>query len=138
MWFFHHDFRFEVPDQWWAEAGLADSLPSGNSYQADLTAFPGRNTYLVRIDEVEPVPRQLSHGVFNNDSQAGLSARDRVVRIFRGFTTGAAIPPVEVVMLSAGSVYKYRLTHGAHRFYCALAFGFSEVPAIDGFDVGSL
>src|SRR6266403_1062482 len=36
----------------------------------------------------------------------------------------------------AGYPYRYKLVHGAHRFYCSLAAGFKCVPAIEGFDRG--
>jgi hypothetical protein len=136
MLFIHHDFRFKVCDAWWAEAGMQGFVPGSRSYRADPLAFP--SVYEVRIDEVEPVPRQLSHGVFNNDDETGLGAKDCVVKILRGFQADAAIPPVEILRLPSDARHAYRLKHGAHRFYLSIAAGFTHVPAVDGFDPGPL
>jgi hypothetical protein len=44
------------------------------------------------------------------------------------FKNGNAIPPVELIPLTLGSPYKYRLDHDAHRFWyrCCL----THVPAV--------
>ncbi len=36
-----------------------------------------------------------------------------------------------VVRLPDGSASSHRLYHGAHRFYCSVAAGYSHVPAIE-------
>jgi hypothetical protein len=72
MEFFHRDFKFSVPNEWWAAAGMKNFVPAARSY-ADMQDFFYRNAYEVRIEEVEPVRRRLSHGVFNNDLESGLS-----------------------------------------------------------------
>jgi hypothetical protein len=131
----HHDFDFELPDEWLAEAKMSAFVPLSTSYQVDASSIPNRAISKISVCDVQPVRRQLSHGVFNNDSESGLSARDRVVRILRGFRTGEAIPPVEVAELPMGSNCRYRLTHGAHRLYCSVAVGFTEVPAVKGLDL---
>lgn len=136
MRFLHDDFAFEVSDEWWTEAGMDGFVPSARSYRANRVSFPGRRVYEVRIDDVAPVPRQLSDGVFNNDAETGLTGKDRVLRILQGFRADAAIPPVELVSLPSNTRHGFRLTHGAHRFYCALAAGFTHVPAVEGFDPG--
>jgi hypothetical protein len=83
----------------------------------------------VRIDDVGPVSRDP---MFRDSIEEG-SARDRVVRLLRGFRSGDAIPPVEVVK-GSGYGHPHKLTHGAHRFYCSLAAGFTHVPTVEGFD----
>jgi hypothetical protein len=55
-------------------------------------------------------------GIFK-DSPEGIPARERVIKILRGFRLGEAIPAVEVIEWSPGSPHKYRLTNGNHRFY---------------------
>ncbi len=67
-----------------------------------------------------------------------MDTKDRVISILTGFRTGSAIPPVEVVLEPEGSNFRYKLVHGAHRFYCSLAAGYSHVPAIMGFDLNTL
>jgi hypothetical protein len=133
MRFLHHDFAFELPEEWWQEAGMVGAVVRGKSYQPDLSVFPKRSVYFVPLGRVRPVRRQFSHGVFNNDLETGLTAKERVIAILRGFLAGNAIPPVEVVELPPSHDFGYELTHGAHRFYCSLTAGFTEVPAVDGF-----
>jgi hypothetical protein len=133
MRFLHDDFAFELPEKWWREAGMVGVVIRGKSYQPDLSAFPKRSVYFVPLNRVQPVRRQLSHGVFNSDLETGLTAKERVLTILRGFLAGNAIPPVEVVELPPGHDFSHELIHGAHRFYCSLAAGFTEVPAVDGF-----
>jgi hypothetical protein len=99
-----------------------------------LQAFPGQSVYEVRLDDVAPVERKLSHGIFNDDIERGPTAKDRVLKILRGFVANDAIPPVEVVRFPTSAQYRYKLTHGVHRFYLSIAAGFTHVPAIDGFD----
>jgi len=131
----HDDFEFELPDEWLAEAQMGSFVPLSTSYQVDASSVPNRAIFKIPVRDVQPVRRQLSHGVFNNDSESGLPARDRVVRILGGFRTGEAMPPVEVIELPMGNKYRYRLTHGAHRFYWSVAVAFTEVPAVKGFDL---
>jgi len=52
----------------------------------------------------------------------------------RGFQLDEVIPPVRVVENKTGSIHRYKLTDGAHRFYCAVASGFTHVPTLKGFD----
>lgn len=102
--------------------------PPGNSYNA-AASDASKPVVLVEIVDVEPLDRHLSHGVFNDSPEFG-SAHDRVVNLLRGFAQGTPIPPIDLVALEPGGVHKYRLRHGAHRLYCALAAGFSHIPAI--------
>jgi len=124
----HGDARYELDDAWWEEAGMLGFAPTHRAFRADPTAFPQGGVVEVAIADVKPVKRQLSHGVFN-DSSSG-SARERVVRILRGFREDSPFPPVEVVRLGDGP-YRFELYHGAHRFCCAAVAGFSAVPAVD-------
>lgn len=131
MQFHHRDFWFDLSDDWWREAGMQGFVPSAKSYPADHAAYPNQKILSVGVDDVEPVRRNLSHGVFNNDGENGRPAKDRVVQILRGFSSGNKIPPVQVVRLSSDSECHYILVDGAHRFYSSVAAGFIEVPAID-------
>ena len=82
-----------------------------------------------------PVSRTARVRIFSDSEEKG-SARERVLRILRGFRFDDAIPPVEIVEGQAGYPYRYKLVHGADRFYCSLAAGFKCVPSIQGFDRG--
>lgn len=61
----HHDFEFEVDDEWWRAAGMEGWIPRTRSYQTDQNGQ--KSVVEVSIAEIEPVRRNLSHGVFNDD-----------------------------------------------------------------------
>jgi hypothetical protein len=128
----HGDFAFELSDDWLMEAGMDGFVPTSRSFRVDRNAFP--RCYNVQINAVKPVRRDLSHGVFGDDADRGLGAKDRAIKILRGFLNDDFIPPVEVVRMPSGSGHQFRLVHGAHRFYLSIAAGFTEIPAVDGFD----
>lgn len=130
--FRHGDLEFDVPDEWWAEAGMATFTPIGCSYRPgaperdkDLEGLP---VLMLAVASIEPVRRRLSHGPFSDGDRP---ARDRVRDIFSGFVRDAAIPPVWVFRVSGSPRYAHALSHGAHRFYCSVAAGFTHVPAIE-------
>ena len=133
---YHHDIEIELDDTWWEEACMKKFTPTTISYLVNTEAAKGQNIFNVKINDVSPVKRKPGVGIFNDNEEA--SAKDRVVSILSGFITGSAIPPVEVVPASKDSGFQYKLVHGAHRFYCSLAAGFTHVPAIEGFDINAL
>jgi hypothetical protein len=133
MKFTHHGLQIEIPDQWWIEAGMRGFMPTFTAYRVNQRLF--QNVREVLIKDVGPVRRNPGVGIFNDSEEEGGSARERVVRILRGFRFDNAIPPVEIVEGEAGKPSRYKLVHGAHRLYCSLAAGFKCVPAIEGFDV---
>ncbi len=108
-------------------------VPTFTAYRVNQRLF--QNVREVLINEVGPVSRNPGVGIFNDCEEEGCSARERVVRILRGFRFDNAIPPVEIVGGQAGYLYRYKLVHGAHRLYCSLAAGFKSVPTIEGFDL---
>jgi len=128
----HHDLKIELDDAWWAEAGMANFVPTGRAFRPDLEAAKGEAVFEARIDEVCSLKRNPGVGIFHDNEEA--TARQRVIRILKGFREGAAIPPVILVKDTSGSVFRYKIGHGSHRFYCSLAAGFSHVPAIEGID----
>src|SRR5262245_13687332 len=118
-----------MEDEWWLEAGMSGFEPNGDSYRPDLLAAGGNPVVEASIEDVEPLLRQLSHGVFHDGGLDGY-AKQRVVNILRGFREGTAIPPVDLTRCYGDKGYVFRLYHGAHRFYCSVAAGFTHVPAI--------
>jgi len=123
----HGPREFLLPDEWWSEAGMMGFRPSGASYRARRASLP---TIEVPVKDVAPCSRDLSHGVFNDNSVEG-TAQERVVRILKAFRDEVPLPPVQLVRSQAASGYRFDLHQGAHRFYCAVAAGFTAVPAID-------
>ena len=130
MKFTHHGLQIEMPDDWWTEAGMPGFVPVFKAYRVNNRLF--QNVREVPLEDVGLVSRNSGVGIFNDSEEEG-SARERVVRILRGFRFDNAIPPVEIVEGQAGYPNRYKLVHGAHRFYCSLAAGFKCVPSIRGF-----
>lgn len=127
----HHNLLVQLNDQWWAEADMTEFVPKSKSYCAP-SAYKDQQVYQVSIEDVGPVCRA---SIFKDDIEGEhQTARERVLRLLRGFRAGDTIPPVEVVVATPGYGYRYKLTHGTHRMYCSLAAGFTHVPAVNGFD----
>jgi hypothetical protein len=84
----------------------------------------------VAVDDIEPLLRVGSHGVFNDNAEFG-TAHDRVLRILRGFREQSPIPPIEVARKASILEPRFKLIHGAHRLYCAIAAGYTHVPALE-------
>jgi hypothetical protein len=127
---FHHCQReYEMPDDWWQDAGMNRFTPTRTAFRADPAAYPWATVFEVPVEQVSPLERKLSHGVFN-DRQVPGSARARVVRILTAFREGRPLPPVEVLPLRDRG-RRFALYDGAHRFYCAIVAGFTAVPAVD-------
>jgi len=106
-------------------------VPTFTAYRVNDRLF--QNVCEVPIKDVGTVSRNSEVGIFDHSEEEG-SARERVVRILRGFRFDKAIPPVEIIEGQAGYPYGHKLVHGAHRFYCSLAAGFTCLPSIEGFD----
>src|SRR6476660_9041125 len=112
----HHGFEItELPTEWLAEAGVVGFVPEAAAYAVGVAVGQGRQVHEVRIEDVAPVRRTPGVEIFKDDPETGRTARERVVRILRGFRENALLPPVDVVPLPAGSVYKYKLVSGVHR-----------------------
>lgn len=129
MRFFHGPVEYDIDDVWLNDAGMVGFQPTTPSYRPAVSSGLDRSVQLVAVSDVEPLRRQLSHGVFNDSVEFG-TARERVVKILQGFRSSAEIPPVEMDRLEEPCEHHYRLRNGAHRFYCSLAAGFSHVPSI--------
>ena len=79
-----------------------------------------------------PLKRAPGVGIFNDNEET--TARERVVRILRGFRQGARIPSIHLTKLAPGAAFRYNIGNVSHRFYCSLAARFSHVPAFEGYD----
>jgi hypothetical protein len=119
----HFPAEFEIPDDWWIEAGMPDFARESGAYKsttADLFA----------LDVVEPPFRLRTQP----RDWRGFD-RARTVSILRGFVAGATIPPIDLLILPAlkdiasRQPFEYRVLNGYHRFYASLAAGFEFLPA---------
>jgi len=107
----------------WEEAGNTAFTPSTPSYlpgapEKGYGLTGGETVMLICVAGVEPLRRNLTHGVFNDDH------RRRVVDLLKGFRNDDRIPPVRVNKLPDVSADSYQLSAGAHRFYCSVAAGY--------------
>ena len=108
---------FEVPDEWWIEAGLRNFKPKTTAYIAQpVTGWPTETVLLAAIR-----PPARASGVRNFD-------RERMVNILRGIRTDSPMPPVVVHNCPKPSQYLYEVRDGFHRFYASAAVGFSNLP----------
>ena len=130
MRFQHLQYDYDLPDEWWQEAGMQTFVPMHRTYVSSIPSTFDEKLIEVAIENLEPLLRKGSHGVFNDNSEFG-TAHDRVLRILRGFIEGAILPPVKVTRLNSSYPLRYRLIDGAHRTYCAIAAGYSHVPAVE-------
>ena len=137
MRFLHNGIEYELPDTWWSEAGMNAFIPHGRSYRLGVSEFPDLIPFEVIMSEVQPLIREGTHSVFKD---AGIgrregTARERVLRILGWFREDVPVEPVCVARLSTGTGYRFKLAHGAHRFYCAAAARFSHVQAVEVVDI---
>ena len=90
MRFPHHGLQVDLDDDWWKEAGMAGFSPISRAYRTDPRfSETGEPALEVAIADVAPAPRPV--GIFR-DSEDGIPARERVVRILRRFRLDEAIP----------------------------------------------
>jgi hypothetical protein len=66
--------------------------------------------------------------------------RERLIKIVKEIQQGEPLPPVKIrgimykneshpSFLNYSSQYKFKVVDGYHRFYCSVAFGFTQIPA---------
>ena len=134
MHFQHHQVQYSLPDDWWNEAGISLDQLVGRSYPSGPSRWPNIPVFELAIDEIQPLERASTHGVFNDNAEFG-TAHERVTRILRGFHEKAQIPPIEVARLATDQPQRYKLIDGAHRLYCSIAVGFTHVPAVEVDDI---
>jgi hypothetical protein len=116
--------EFEIPDEWWIEAGMPGFTPSSSAYRSTAGT-----THTIRLRDIEPPfrfpERPLDWHGFD---------RTRLVRVLNWIATGAEIEPVPVVELPAADFppapFRYRVRDGLHRFYASVAAGFECLPVV--------
>ncbi|SAL67242.1 hypothetical protein AWB69_07688 [Caballeronia udeis] len=115
--------EFEIPDSWWADAGMAAFCPGAPSYRCTLDAI------VVPLREIEPPFRNPEVML----DWCGFD-RSRMIRVLSAMATGAEMPPDRVVALPSAddpaAPFAYRVCDGFHRFYASIAAGFEMLPVV--------
>ena len=127
----HHDLEIVFDDEWLVAAEMTGYVPASKAYRIGGSLCENASIQEICIEDIGPVHRGV--GIFR-DSSDGVSVRERLLKILRGFRSGDSIPPVKVVENRPGSAHRYKLTDGTHRLYCSIAVGFTHIPAVQGFD----
>jgi hypothetical protein len=114
--------EFEIPDDWWIEAGMPEFVRQSSAYRSTTID-------LVALDDIEP-PFRLPNKPLD---WRGFD-HARMVSILKGFVAGEAIPPIDLLILPtlndiSGQPFKYRVLAGVHRFYASIAAGFEFLPS---------
>lgn len=115
----HFPGEFEVPDEWWSEAGMYGYARRGSTYRSPVTAA-------IALGSIEPPFRTKA-------LDANGFVRIRMVSILKGFADDAEILPIDLLVIPplgdlSGDPFKYRVVDGFHRFYASIAAGFDFVP----------
>jgi hypothetical protein len=115
--------EFEIPDSWWADAGMTAFCPGAQSYRSTPDAI------VVPLREIEP-PFRNPDGVRD---WYGFD-RSRMIRVLGWMATGAEIEPIPVVALppaeDPAAPFAYRVCNGFHRFYASVGAGFEMLPVV--------
>ena len=108
-------FKFDLPDEWWAAAGMVGFVTHRTAYRCNAV----RRSMILRIDVI--VVPQRGAGVADFE-------RDRMVNVLNAIRRDETLPPIEVVE-EVSDLYSHRLYDGRHRLAASIAVGFSLVPA---------
>lgn len=132
------NYKFELDDSWINESVFNSSVISTQHYKADKNKANDKEVLFISISDIYPKIRGNGVPIFNDGEVEGVlkTAKERTVSILKAIMSNSALPPVEVVDLNEGG-YKYKLVHGSHRLHCSIAAGFTQIPAIYGFDINS-
>jgi uncharacterized ParB-like nuclease family protein len=130
------NWHFEIEDSWLREAGFDCEEVLGARFNVALGKSDEKEVFSVNISDINPEIRGKGTPIFNNGTVDGkaMTARERTVSILKAIMNKSALPPIEVVDSDVTN-YKYKLVHGCHRLHCSIIAGFTEVPAVYGFDI---
>jgi hypothetical protein len=113
--------EFELPDDWWLEAGMQGFVRQSKGYRSTADES-------VALNDVEPPFRDRSRPLdWNGFNHA------RMVSVLRGFLAEEIMPPIDLLILPtlddwSRQPFKYRVIDGVHRFYASMAVGFELLP----------
>ncbi|MGO7169500.1 hypothetical protein AB9F47_20815 [Rhizobium leguminosarum] len=114
----------EIPDDWWAVAGMEGFMPSAPTYTADDAA-----SLAISLRDIAPPYRNLT----TPKDFRGFD-RVRMVSVLTAIANGTPLPPpVELIVIpKIDAVYKphdFGLLDGTHRFFGSIAVGFDAIPS---------
>ena len=110
-------FEFDLPDEWWAAAGMDGFVTYRTAYRRSAA----RRSMILRIDEIAVPPRGPGVPDFE---------RERMISVLDTIRCDGPLPPIEVVKAISDLYYNQRLYHGRHRLAASIAVGFTLVPAV--------
>ena len=112
------DHAFEIPDDWWAFVELDSLLSDPGPY---YPYKPSDAVQIISLSEIEPPQRDAGVEPFK---------KYKLVPVLLAFRSPECeLPPIQLAELE-GSIYRYRVLNGFHRFYSSIAVGYSHAPAI--------
>ncbi|MEW6324445.1 MAG: hypothetical protein AB1515_03555 [Nitrospirota bacterium] len=114
----HQQIEFEIPDEWWAAAGMNNWKPSTDCYTA-INSDSSCPIRFVHLSEVAAPERNKGVDWFKEK---------RMVSVLKGFRSGEPMPPIEVDEPPSRTNFQYRVRDGFHRFYASAAVGFTHLP----------
>jgi hypothetical protein len=106
--------EFEIPDDWWAAAGMSDFTSLRSAYNSAR----GEPIQLVHIEP--PFRPRNVHPTSNGFN------RERFVAILKGFRSDAQLPPIDLLSIPSahdisGDPFEFRVIAVFHRFYASIA-----------------
>ncbi len=126
----HPPLAFEIPDEWWLEAGAAGFKPKAPSYRA---AYSVGGESVVALAEVSPMLRRpgivRDHHGFRR--QGGVDGGPGgMVDVLRAIVDGMHLPAVRVRPIRGISAegLRYVVQDGFHRLYASHVLGFTHLP----------
>lgn len=115
--------EFEIPDEWWAEAGMSRFTPAATAYRSKAGATH------IPLRDIEPPVRQPD---VTRDFRG--FDRSRMISVLAGIAANEEIAPVPVLILPrlpdiSHAPFRFRALDGLHRYYASVAAGFEHLPS---------
>ncbi len=106
---------FEIPDEWWTFADMADFRPGSEFYPPDMSPYEK-----LALAEIQPPAR----------SGIPLFKKYKLLPVLFAFQSPeCCLPLVDVIELPEPGRYRYAVHNGLHRFYGSVAAGYTYIPA---------
>jgi hypothetical protein len=113
---------FEIPDEWWKDAGIEGYIPRSLHYHSDPTC-----SMFVPFNEIAP-PLRDGDTIWFRDRQT-------VIQLLSMMRDGVELPPIEVWGKEKKCSDRFVVRDGFHRFYLSIAIAYIEIPVrINNFD----